>query len=81
MMPDPARGRVTLHLEHLQYLIPVVVDHLHDVVVWPDGRVEVLDRDDFEENSVKFGYSNEVIKKAEAALIELLAIVEAGNLP
>ncbi len=52
-----------------------------DVVVWPDGRVEVLDRDDFEENSVKFGYDSEVVNMAEAALGELLAIVEAGELP
>jgi len=52
-----------------------------DVVVWPDGRVEVLDRDDFEENSVKFGYPNDVIEKAEAALIELLSLIDTGSLP
>jgi protein associated with RNAse G/E len=52
-----------------------------DVTVWPDGRVEVLDRDDFEENTVKFGYPQDVIDKAEAALVEVLQLIENGQLP
>src|SRR3569833_1022400 len=28
-----------------------------DVILWPDGRVNVLDRDDFERNSAKYGYT------------------------
>ena len=53
-----------------------------DVVVWPaGGRVEVLDRDDFEENAVKFGYPVEVIEKAESALLEVLSMIEAGEMP
>jgi len=52
-----------------------------DVVVWPDGTVEVLDRDDFEVNSVEFGYPPEVIEKAEAALTELLELAESQTLP
>lgn len=52
-----------------------------DVVVWPDGRVEVLDRDDFEENSVKFGYPAEVMSKAEAAIAELLNLIDQDRLP
>ncbi|MBK6721994.1 MAG: DUF402 domain-containing protein [Pyrinomonadaceae bacterium] len=52
-----------------------------DVVVWPDGRFEVLDRNDFEENSVKFDYPGDLIEKAESALIELLSLIDAGKLP
>jgi len=66
----------TLEGETLEF-----VDLDIDVVVWPDGRVEVLDRDDFEENTVKFGYPNDVIEKTETALLELLSIIEAGEMP
>lgn len=52
-----------------------------DVVVWPDGRVEVLDRDDFEENSVKFGYPKDIIAASELGLVKLLELVHAGQLP
>lgn len=52
-----------------------------DVVVWPDGRIVVLDRDDFEQNSLMFAYSDAVIQKAEAALVELLDLAERQNLP
>lgn len=52
-----------------------------DVIRWPDGRVDVLDRDDFDENRIKFGYTPEIVEKAEWSLEELLKIVEAGELP
>ncbi len=35
-----------------------------DVLVWKDFSYQVLDLDDFEENSVKFSYSDEIIKNA-----------------
>lgn len=52
-----------------------------DVIRWPDGLTQVLDRDDFEENTLKFGYTPDVIKKAEQSLAELLALIENGGLP
>ena len=52
-----------------------------DVVVWPDGRVEVLDRDDFEQNSVNFGYPDDVIAAAEQSLVEIMELIEADRLP
>jgi protein associated with RNAse G/E len=52
-----------------------------DVVIWPDGRCEVLDRDDFEQNAVKFGYPQHVIAKAEESLAELLTTIEKNELP
>ena len=66
----------TLEGETLEF-----VDLDIDVVVWSDGRVEVLDRDDFEVNSVKFGYPEDVIAAAEQSLAELLTLVELGQLP
>jgi protein associated with RNAse G/E len=52
-----------------------------DVIRWPDGRVEVLDRDDFERNSARFGYPDDVILAAETALSELLALTEQREFP
>ena len=52
-----------------------------DVVVWPDQRVEVLDRDDFEKNQLKYGYPQGVIAKAEEALKHVLELIERGDVP
>ena len=52
-----------------------------DVVVWPDGRVEVLDRDDFERNTQLYGYPNELITRVEATLADLLAVIGRNELP
>jgi protein associated with RNAse G/E len=52
-----------------------------DVIQWADGRVEVLDRDDFEENQVKYSYPPDVIASAERALTEVLALIDKGELP
>lgn len=61
-----------------------VIDYIDldiDVIVWPDGRVEVLDRDDFENNKVKYGYPDEVIDRAENGLSEVLKLIASGGLP
>lgn len=52
-----------------------------DVVVWPDLSYKVLDRDDYEGNAVRFGYSEEVKEKVEDTLKELLELVETRKLP
>lgn len=52
-----------------------------DVVVWPDLTVDVLDREDFEENSIKFGYPADVIGRAEKGLATLLELIGSGELP
>jgi protein associated with RNAse G/E len=52
-----------------------------DVIRWPDGRVDVLDRDDFEKNQKKFDYPQDVIDNAEAALSNVLQLIEKGQLP
>ncbi len=52
-----------------------------DVVVWPDNSYEVVDRDDFERNTVKFGYTSEVLLQAESSVDDIIRIVESGQLP
>ncbi len=61
-----------------------VIDYVDldiDVIAWPDGRVDVLDRDDFEHNRVKYGYTDEVVRQAEEGLSAVLALIEAAGLP
>lgn len=61
-----------------------VIDYVDldiDVVVWPDGRVEILDRTDFERNQVKYGYPEDVIENAERGLGEVLALIRSNALP
>lgn len=52
-----------------------------DVIRWPDGRVDVLDRDDLEKNTVKFGYPPDLLERVETALDEVLALIDAGEFP
>lgn len=52
-----------------------------DVLIWPDLRYDVLDRDDYETNAKRFGYSKHVNEKVEEALNELLKMIETRNLP
>lgn len=61
-----------------------VIDYIDldiDVIRWPNGRVEVLDRDDFERNSIKYGYRDEVKEAAENALTELLGLIDRREFP
>ena len=34
-----------------------------DIIVWPDGRTEVLDEAEFDENSIIYGYPSDVVEK------------------
>ena len=52
-----------------------------DVVVWPDMRYEVLDRDDFERNSTQYGYPSDVFEKVEETVEEIGALVESRSFP
>ena len=52
-----------------------------DVVVWEDLRYDVLDRDDFERNSSKYGYSPELIQKVHDSLDELTAEIANRQFP
>jgi protein associated with RNAse G/E len=45
----------------------VAVDLDLDVIRWHDGRVEVVDRDEFEDHQVRYRYPPEIVAAAEAA--------------
>lgn len=42
-----------------------------DLVVWPDGSFRILDQEEFDENAIKFGYSDELKEKVDQAVAEL----------
>ena len=52
-----------------------------DVLVKPDWRCLVLDRDDFERNAALFGYSEDINVKVEQTLDELLKSIGERSVP
>lgn len=46
-----------------------------DILVWPNFRIEVLDRDEFEANALRFNYPESVRNNAENAFNELLEMI------
>ena len=52
-----------------------------DVRVWPDGRVEVLDEEEFLANSARMGYPPDVVAAARRAVEELTELARAGEFP
>lgn len=52
-----------------------------DVLVAPDFSYRVLDMDEFESNSERFGYSDSTKEQARTALDELISIIEARQFP
>lgn len=52
-----------------------------DVLVSKDFDVEILDREEFEDNSNLFGYSEDLIAKTYETLQELLKIIENRAFP
>ncbi len=52
-----------------------------DILVWPDGSCEVVDRDDFEANMLKYSYPNEIRQQAEKSVNEILQMIDRDELP
>lgn len=52
-----------------------------DVLVWKDYSFEILDTDEFEENSIKFKYSHEIHNKIKKSLEELKKMIENKLFP
>jgi len=52
-----------------------------DVIVWPDFSFEVVDRDDFETNALKYGYTDAIRKRTEESVRELVSMTSSGQLP
>jgi uncharacterized protein len=52
-----------------------------DVIALRDGRVEVVDRDEFDAHQVALGYPPEVVARAEATALELEALMKTTGAP
>lgn len=52
-----------------------------DVRVMASGDAEILDEDDFLDNSTRMSYPPDVIEQARAAVAELLAFARRGEFP
>ncbi len=52
-----------------------------DLLVWPDLRTEILDRDDFERNAESYDYPESVRAGAENALDELRSMIIGRRFP
>ena len=59
----------------------VTVDLDLDVIRWHDGRVEVVDRDEFEVHQVRYGYPPDIVAAAEAATAEAYDLVVRDRPP
>ena len=52
-----------------------------DVLVSPDLSYRILDEDEFAENALRFNYPQEVLRKAQEGLEELVSLIEAKGFP
>lgn len=52
-----------------------------DVVLWPNGSHDVLDWNEFEQNTEAFDYPIETIAKVETTLRQLISAIKAGGFP
>ncbi|MBX7054831.1 MAG: DUF402 domain-containing protein [Pyrinomonadaceae bacterium] len=52
-----------------------------DLIVWPDGRSQVLDIEEFEQNTRFYNYPADVVSNAERTLRELIQAIESGTQP
>lgn len=52
-----------------------------DVVATHDGAVEVLDRDEFDDHRVRYGYPDELVAGAETATAFVVEALEARRAP
>ncbi|MEP6944995.1 MAG: DUF402 domain-containing protein [Acidobacteriota bacterium] len=52
-----------------------------DILVWRDGTVEILDREEYEENSIKYAIPPDVTNNVESAVAELLDAIARRQFP
>lgn len=57
------------------------VDLDMDVLVAPDFTYRVLDIEEFQANTTRYGYPTEILRHADAALADLIALIEARRFP
>ncbi len=56
------------------------IDYDLDVVRYPSGRMEVMDRDEYREHREKYRYSAQVVHRIEHALSALIGMMERNHL-
>src|SRR3970282_170881 len=84
-----SRPNCPLALWYCNVTTPAVFDGRHlsyvdldlDVAVRPDGCVELLDEDEFEQHQRTYGYPAEVIARAEDAAHEVSQLARSGGFP
>lgn len=82
--PDGALRNYYCNLNLPPKLENKVLDYVDleiDVLVSKDFEIEILDRDEFDENSKLFGYTPALIKKTFETLDELLKVIETRSFP
>jgi protein associated with RNAse G/E len=52
-----------------------------DILVWPDGRCEVLDEEEFAANSLTYAFPANVVERARQTAGDLLDTIESGRFP
>jgi len=52
-----------------------------DIVVWPDWTYKILDREEYESNAGRFGYSNDMKERVDNTLQELIILIGTRSLP
>ena len=52
-----------------------------DVLVWPDGRQDVLDRADFDASAKKFDFTDDLMGRVDRALNEMLDLIGRREFP
>ena len=52
-----------------------------DVLVWKDFSIQILDTEEFEVNSLKYGYSVEIKNKINESLEKILDLIEKRDFP
>ncbi len=52
-----------------------------DILVWPAGRYEVVDLDDFESNGLKYDYPKEIRQRSEKSVKEMFEMIERREFP
>lgn len=52
-----------------------------DVLRWCDGRVEIVDQDEFAEHQVRYGYPPDVIERTTRTADEVHAAIVSGDPP
>jgi len=52
-----------------------------DVLIWPDFSYQILDREDYSENATRFGYSDEIRMNVNAAMSDVIRLIETREFP